>query len=225
MNRNDIKRQVREELLNEGEMWNSMVHGLKSGYDMARTKFNSFVDRIMKGDTNLHKGDVYHSLMHHAGGSALAQDPAFAQKVDDVASSLGVDPDDLVRVMQKESGLNPQATNPKTNAVGLIQFMPNTCSRLGTTTEDIRNMSALEQMDYVEKYFAPFKGRLNDYEDLYMACFFPALVGKADDTVIQSRNLSAELISRQNPIIARKAGKTPGDALTVGDFKAYANAS
>jgi len=36
-------------------------------------------------------------------------------------------------------------------ATGLIQFMPDTAKRLGTSTEALRKMGAINQLDYVFK--------------------------------------------------------------------------
>ena len=42
---------------------------------------------------------------------------------------------------------------------------------MGTTTEAIRRMSPVEQLRLVEKYFTPFRGRLNSLADVYLAVF------------------------------------------------------
>lgn len=39
-------------------------------------------------------------------------------------------------------------------------------------------MSAIEQLDYVEKYFKSFTGNLNDISDAYMTVLLPVAVGK-----------------------------------------------
>jgi hypothetical protein len=36
-------------------------------------------------------------------------------------------------------------------AVGLIQFMPSTAKGLGTSTEALKKMSAVQQLDFVKK--------------------------------------------------------------------------
>ena len=51
---------------------------------------------------------------------------AFCKKVLDVSDRLGINPDWLMAVMYKESGLNAAAYNAHGGAVGLIQFMPAT---------------------------------------------------------------------------------------------------
>lgn len=63
-------------------------------------------------------------------------------------------------------------------AVGLIQFMPKTAKALGTTSEKLEKMSAIEQLDYVKKYLNPYRSKLKKLEDVYMAILYPAAVGK-----------------------------------------------
>jgi hypothetical protein len=53
-----------------------------------------------------------------------------------------------------------------------------TSSLLNTTITKLKNMTALEQLDYVEKYFMPHKGKLKTLEDVYLAVFSPAFIGK-----------------------------------------------
>ena len=139
----------------------------------------------------------------------------FAAKVRQIASRLGVPPDYLMAVMWSESRLDPAATNPEGGATGLIQFMPATAAGLGTSCEALREMSALDQLDYVERFFRPYAPRCRTFGDFYMACFFPAAIGKEDDYVLQTRKLSAERIARQNP-----AFDTDRDGrITAGEFR------
>jgi len=146
---------------------------------------------------------------------------AFEKKVRDISMYLLTNPNNLMLTMKSESGINPRAYNPNGGATGLIQFMPSTAKGLGTTTEALYNMTALQQLDYVLKYFAPFKGKLNSYFDVYAVTFFPLMLNMKDDDIVQSKNLSAEKISLSNPGIAKAAGKTPGTPLTKSDFRKY----
>lgn len=66
-------------------------------------------------------------------------------------------------------------------ATGLIQFMPKTAVGLGTTTEQLARMTAEDQLNYVYRYFLPYKGRLNSLSDVYMAILWPAGIGKPLD--------------------------------------------
>ena len=124
----------------------------------------------------------------------------FANKVVSVSKALDIDPNWLMAIMYFESArtFSPSIQNPS-GATGLIQFMPSTAIGLGTTTTELKNMSAVQQLDYVYKYYLPYKSKLNNYIDLYLVTFFPAALGKPDDFVIQSSGLSAGLIGRQNP--------------------------
>lgn len=87
----------------------------------------------------------------------------------------------LMGCMAWESGesFSPSVKNMAgSGATGLIQFMPATAKGLGTTTDKLAQMTAEDQLNYVYKYFAPYKGRLNNLADVYMAILWPAAVGK-----------------------------------------------
>ncbi len=69
-------------------------------------------------------------------------------------------------------------------AVGLIQFMPSTAKALGTRTEALAQMTPVEQLGYVEKYFKPYAQRIHSLSDMYMAILLPKYVGEPDDSVL-----------------------------------------
>jgi len=81
----------------------------------------------------------------------------FFNKASAVAQRIGVDQDVLLGIMTSESSLKPDAVNKNSGATGLIQFMPSTAKSLGTTTQALKNMSAEEQLVYVEKFFKNVK--------------------------------------------------------------------
>lgn len=56
--------------------------------------------------------------------------------------------------------------------------MSSTAKRLGTTTEELCKMTAVEQLDYVKKYFLPYKGKIQSMADIYMVILCPKGVGK-----------------------------------------------
>ena len=72
-------------------------------------------------------------------------------------------------------------------AVGLIRFMPSTERGLGTSTEALTRMSAVEQLDWVRMYFKPYAGRLKTLSDVYMAILWPKAIGKPEDYVLFTR--------------------------------------
>lgn len=69
-------------------------------------------------------------------------------------------------------------------ATGLIQFMPSTAKGLGTTTDDLAAMTPEDQLSFVYHYFKPYKGRLQNLGDMYMAILWPRGVGKPDEWVL-----------------------------------------
>lgn len=91
--------------------------------------------------------------------------------------------DDLMACMAWESNetFSPSIKNMAgSGATGLIQFMPKTAIGLGTTVHALAAMTAEDQLNYVYKYFEPYKGRLKNLGDIYMAILWPAGVGKPD---------------------------------------------
>ena len=152
---------------------------------------------------------------------------SFEKLMNSISGALGINPNWLMMVMYSESRLNAQAVNTQpgdiadpakrsaNRATGLIQFMPYTARNLGTTTTALYNMSNLEQLDYVYRYFKPWTGRIKSYFDLYFVTFFPDAIGKPDDYVLQSTKQSAAIIAKHNPYFdVNKDGK-----LTVGEIK------
>lgn len=125
---------------------------------------------------------------------------AFRSKVRVIAWNLGVDPSDLMACMAWESGrsFSPSVKNMAgSGATGLIQFMPKTAIDLGTTTANLASMTAEQQLNYVEKYFQPFRGKLKDLADLYMAILWPLAVGKPMEYVLWD-NRARPTTYRQN---------------------------
>ena len=108
----------------------------------------------------------------------------FLEKVLTISKELDTDPDDLMAVMAFESRLNHTTVNPLSGATGLIQWMPETAVELGTTTAELKNMTAIEQLDYVYKYLKPYTGKLKTISDLYMSVLWPAAVGEDEDYVL-----------------------------------------
>ncbi len=110
--------------------------------------------------------------------------PGFREELVRMAGRLSLDPSLIAAVMSRESGFNPSARNPHTQATGLIQFMPATARGLGTSVEALFLMSATKQLEFVERYYRPFAGRLRAPGDYYMAVFMPAHVGDPPETIL-----------------------------------------
>eukprot|EP01025_Chloroclados_australasicus_P050927 TRINITY_DN591_c0_g1_i9.p1 TRINITY_DN591_c0_g1~~TRINITY_DN591_c0_g1_i9.p1 ORF type:complete len:337 (-),score=24.29 TRINITY_DN591_c0_g1_i9:192-1061(-) len=112
----------------------------------------------------------------------------FRSKVDTIAASLGVEGGELMAIMDFESGISPKAVNSVSGATGLIQFMPSTAQGLGTSSSALKAMSAVDQLDYVQKYFEQWLSASGSYDlsDLYMSVLWPRAIGKSSSYVLFS---------------------------------------
>lgn len=118
-------------------------------------------------------------------------DKNFLKRVKVVAKNLNCDYKDLLALINSESSFNPQA-GKGTNYVGLVQFGNSAIQELRTkggypdlTKEKILNMSAIEQLDLVEKLIKINKkyGKFSDNAklsagDLYALIFAPGRAGR-----------------------------------------------
>jgi hypothetical protein len=123
----------------------------------------------------------------------------FDSKVKDVAKSVGADPEHLMKVMKFETGgtLDSKTKNPGSSATGLIQFTGKTAQALtGADTKAaalkiLSDMTPTQQLDYVQKYLKPFKGKINNVEDLYMAVLYPKAIGKGSEYALFKKGTEA----------------------------------
>ena len=117
-------------------------------------------------------------------------DESFFVRLRQVATDLGATPRDMMAVMYSESGCkasawndNPKSSPPEQrwNASGLIQFMPATLAGLGWADghAEFRKLSATEQLEWVKRYYWPYRGHLGSVGGLYVATFLPALIAHA----------------------------------------------
>jgi hypothetical protein len=122
---------------------------------------------------------------------------AFITKVYKISLYLKVDPDWLMFLMWFETArtLDHRIQNKTTRATGLIQFMPSTAVFLGTTVDALKEMTNVQQLDFVQKHLAIFRGKYKDWVDLYCAIFWPAAVGKPD-----TYRITPDIVAKQNPI-------------------------
>jgi hypothetical protein len=148
--------------------------------------------------------------------TSTIQDPDFNKKLNKIAGALGVQSSDLLAIMKQESGVKPQARNAS-GATGLIQFMPDTARRLGTTTDDLYKMDGVQQLDFVYKYFKMTGVGNGTLGDLYMAVFMPKYVGYDDSTVLGQKGAPgfSGAVYRQNSGLDRNKD----DKITIADVK------
>jgi hypothetical protein len=132
-------------------------------------------------------------------------DALFKRKVIEISAELGIDPNYLMAAMAFESMRTFSASiqSPHTKATGLIQFMPSTAKALGTSIDALKRMTPLAQLDYVRMYFEPYRGKLRDLSDLYMAILWPKAVGKPLSYVLFAKGSTAY---RQNHLDTNNDG-------------------
>ena len=142
-------------------------------------------------------------VVPHAIAWSAKVSKEFESRVASIAESLGM-PDQgadwLMACMAWETGetFSPAIRNSAgSGATGLIQFMPTTAKGLGTSTDFLAKLTAEAQLDYVYRYFLPYRGRLNSLADTYMAILWPAGIGKPMDWVLWSAAASP-ITYRQN---------------------------
>lgn len=110
---------------------------------------------------------------------------AFRKKVVEISKALWGEAkkiemaNNLMVIMYFETAktFSPSKQNSR-GFTGLIQFGPASASDLDTTTDRLKKMSAVDQLDYVKKYFeqAIFKGKINNLLDMYLAINYPAMI-------------------------------------------------
>lgn len=137
-----------------------------------------------------------------------------------MARRLDADPLDIARVAHAESGLRSTAVDRRSNAGGLIGFMPHILTGLGWTgtPEEFRQLSPTEQVPYVERYYRPYSGMLKNDGLVYVANFLPSRLPRAaqsDDSFVLTR--AGEVYYDSNRILDRDGDGT----ITVGDLRRH----
>lgn len=106
----------------------------------------------------------------------------FFQDLISMCQRLEANPMDVMMVMQAESGISASARNSTSSATGLIQIMSDSWQKSwGFTRDAFSNMTAQEQLKYVEMYLRPWKGRFANVSAVYTAVFMPALISHATE--------------------------------------------
>ena len=139
----------------------------------------------------------------------------FIANLSAISKKLSIDPNWLMAAIDLESAGTFSASIENTKspfkdgfATGLIQFTPATARSLGTTTQDLKNMSNVQQLQYVYKYLKPYASKIKSFVDLYLTIFFPVAVGKPSNFIIAYKDLHADTIARANPLFdVNKDGK------------------
>lgn len=146
------------------------------------------------------------------GYTQLAQHPRKARKINEVATRLGVPGNWIADIIGFESGfdtkINQSAGLPYT---GLIQFGDAAAERMGTSRNELRQMSFEQQMEYVHRYFSfpEFQGRLNSVDKMLAAVWGGAgLVNQIEKDPKKALKWSDGFITFENYL--KKLGRDAG---------------
>src|SRR5262249_3055515 len=91
----------------------------------------------------------------------------------------------LMAIMAFETieSFNPSKQN-KWGFTGLIQIGDSAARTIGTTTDTLRKMTDVDQLEYVEKYFAIYKKhrkKLGTLTDTYLTVLYPEAAGHGSE--------------------------------------------
>ncbi|MCY1660793.1 M23 family metallopeptidase [Chryseobacterium sp. SL1] len=134
------------------------------------------------------------------------------KKIIEISHRLGCKPDYLTSAMALETGgtFNPAIVN-SLGYTGLIQIGTTAAAdinrRKGTNVTagkngNLKNMTKLEQLTYVEYYLEPYKGKLNTLADFYLAILMPVDCGRGNERnhVVFDKNLQLDY-DKNNKVI------------------------
>lgn len=154
---------------------------------------------------------------------SASQRSAFQAKAQSIADGLGVPLYHLLAIMDVESGMNPAIENAY-GYVGLIQFGPSAASMIGTTTSALKNMDAVTQLSYVQKYFSQTLkneglSKVSTFADLYLLVLWPNGVKNTSTSTPVMPKTTAD---RQADILKDSTGNITKDSITAGYASRYA---
>lgn len=176
--------------------------GLQQAYDRraAITTINQTLDALaVPVEEGQQPSVVQAPASNYRIPEEVSQDQEFIGAVNTLASDFNIAPDDIYRAIEFETAgsWSPSIRNPNGSATGLIQFLESTARGLGTSTAELASMTRGQQMEYVRRYLEPYKGRIKNFGDLYMAIHWPAGIGK-DETYVMYRSGTAAYDSNRN---------------------------
>ena len=145
--------------------------------------------------------------------------PAFQRGVIDMTGRIGGNPDYWMAVMSFETGGSFSASQPNMaggDAIGLIQFTKGARDIVGKSRDELAAMTAVAQLEYVEKYLRPATGKFVTLSDHYMAVLAPKGMGKPQDFAIYRKNAPTQR-EREQYAANSNLDLNKDDTITVGE--------
>ncbi len=180
--------QLQMQTLSNPMMQMSLFGGMNDMNSMALMPYMNpfaFAPIFNMGNVPLQNSTNETNNFNYTGQSKGAKQPLSKEeqaRAIQIAKDLNCsNPEALIGIIYAESGGNPQAVNRSSRATGLIQFMPRTARGLGTSTNELKNMTTMQQLDFVEKYLQTAKRQAGFRSDeqisagqLYALVFMPS---------------------------------------------------
>lgn len=151
------------------------------------------------------------------GYSVVASDTQFRIALHQMASRLDIPAQWILDVMAKEvgPGLDPTSRNPRSDAYGLIQFLPRTVSGLKRNyphlqEADLYSGDRVRQLRWVEAYLGEMRENIDTIHDLAIGVFLgePRLIQfKANPTSIRGQGDDAIPIEEYVRRLGRDVGR------------------
>lgn len=144
--------------------------------------------------------------------------------LEDAAQQIGTSSVYLYFVIKHESRFNPQAINPYSNAVGLIQFMPNTLKGMGYKWEDVYNMSFQQQLEVVIKYYKFYSGYNLDHPiKLFLCTFYPYALKVWDNNEYVFGSEKSDKFAKHVTKVNKPLDLNNDGYITMSEYKEYHN--
>ena len=139
--------------------------------------------------------DTPKSSNRKAPKTDLLNDVSFVSKLNEMAAKYpGFSSDEALYMFHKESGYNTRAQNKNSKAAGIFQATPSTAKGLGTTVDEILEMSATEQLELYDKYLT--KNGYDGSQSLGLLNAAPGYASRSPDTIVYKKGSKAW---QQNP--------------------------
>lgn len=151
--------------------------------------------------------------------------PEFVTKVKDIVSKIGGDPSHLMSCMAFETGrtFSPTIQNGAgAPYYGIIQGGAAFCKDVGITLDQWRSLTALQQLDYVYKWYLPYKGRMKDLPSWYMRILWPAAVSQPDSYVLWDRKTRPTTYIQNKGLDVNKDGQITRGEVSKVIYNIYA---
>lgn len=149
-----------------------------------------------------------------------ASDREFLAKVQELSGQIGANFIDMLTLMMFETAwtMSPSKWNGH-GYVGLIQFGSAAAQTIGTTTGQLAQMSRVQQMEFVKKYFEYWirQQRVRpplSLAQLYMLVAYPAYSNFPPDQVIAARGGPRERMWQANPGWRLPPGRSSNGPIT-----------